>query len=131
MIVHGKQATSFGQCTVLPFPTTSLLSLVSSHLTWALLDVVRPLRHGISSCFAHWGKLSTEDPARCLLPLLFIWTMEITQAFENTFQEHSLPHSRKMVPLSKRKLAITCRKRGCKEMRQTLTCGFALNQLHF
>lgn len=37
------------------------------------------------------GELSTEDPARCLLPLLFICRMEITQAFENTFQEHSLP----------------------------------------
>lgn len=37
------------------------------------------------------GQLSTKDPARCLSFLLFICRMEITQAFENTFQEHSLP----------------------------------------
>lgn len=37
------------------------------------------------------GKLSTEYPAHCLSPLLFICRMEIIQAFENIFQEHSLP----------------------------------------
>lgn len=111
MIVHGNQATLFGQCTFLPFPTASLLSLVCSHLTRTLLHVVRPLKHGISSCFSHWGKLSTEDPACCLLPLI-IWSMEITQAFENTFQKHSLPLQQESGTFVKGKTCHHLQKKG-------------------
>lgn len=40
-------------------------------------------------------------------------------------------HRRKMTRFSKGELAIACRKRDYVEMKETLACGLALNQLHF
>lgn len=40
-------------------------------------------------------------------------------------------HRRKKTRFSKAELAIACRKRGYVEMKETLACGLALNQLHF
>lgn len=90
VVVCGDQATSFGQCTVLPFPTISFLGGF-----WPYMQLP-------GGCCGPWGmeyrldlpicgELSAEDPACCLLPLLFICRMEITQAFANTFQGHALP----------------------------------------
>lgn len=135
MIVHGNQATLFGHCTFLPFPTASLLSLVCSHLTWTLLHEgpCEALKAWHIFLFCPLGQ--AEHRGSCMLPVTSgscsSGTWRSPKPLRIHFRSTPCHHSRKVVLLSKGKLAITCRKRGCIEMRQTLTCGFALNQLHF
>lgn len=107
-----------------PFPLFPFL--VCSHLTCTFLEDVRSLRHEISNCFA----CRVESWAQRTLPAAFyLCCSSVKWRSPKPLWIHfrTIPchHCRKMVPLSKWELAITCRKRGCMEMRETLPCGLA------